>query len=276
MLCQKRFFIPFLVILVLPLVLWACSQPEIPPAPAPIPAPAPAPTPASPAADGKAVYATFCAACHGPEAQGTAVAGSLPGHSAEAIRRQVRAPMGKMPAFAESQLTEAQLDSIVAFIASMPAPENHAEPLDMDDALAVHHFMTLFALKAGDTPDALHHLDHVIDMATDHEHKERAEQARALVAAGNMHDAEHEVEEMLAGKAAPEMGMSQLHVQLAFSSLSAREVDDARHHMEHFMSFASGMDKIKGEEVVKLMDMGDMHEAGHALEQMMGMKPHAD
>lgn len=277
MIRQRQFFIFILIGFIVVIVLAACApQVETPPAPATPQAPTSAAPQASPVTEGKAAYSAYCAACHGPEAQGTTVAGSLPGHSADIIRRQVRSPMGQMPAFSESQLNDTQLEAIVTYIASLPAPENHVEPLQMDDALAVHHQMVLVALKAGDTADALHHLDHIIDMATDHEHKEQAEEARALVTAGKMHDAEHEVEEMLAGKAVPEMGISQLHLQLAFSAISVRDTGDAGHHMEHFMAMASGMERVKADEVIKLMEMGDMHEAGHALEQMMGMTPHGE
>lgn len=276
---QRRFIVLILLgSLTAALLLAACAaqQPGSPPAPAAPQTPAPAaPTP-TPIDEGKAAYSAYCAACHGPEAEGTAVAGSLPGHNADIIMRQVRMPMGKMPAFSESQITNEQLDAIIAYIGSFPVSGTHAEPLDMDDALAVHHWMALFAIKADDTRDALHHIDHIIAMATDHEIKERAEEAKALVAAGKLHDAEHEVEEMLVGKAAPDMKMYQLHIQLAFSALSVRDNDDARHHMEHFMAIASGMDRVKGDEVIKLLDMGDMHEAGHALEQMMGMTPHGE
>lgn len=267
---QRELFALVSLSLAISLVSVACAPKEAESPPAPVPATV------SPVAEGKAVYSANCAACHGPEAQGTTVAMALPGHSADVIRRQVRAPMGQMPAFSESQLNNAQLDAIIAYIESLPAPENHVEPLDMDEALVVHHWMTLIALKAEDTADALHHIDHIIGMVTDHEHKEQAEEAKALLVAGKMHDAEHEVEEMLVGKAAPEMGISRFHLQLAFSALSVQDTDDARHHMEHFMAVASGMDKVKGEEVIKLMDMGDMHEAGHALESMMGMTSHGE
>ncbi|MBI2847760.1 MAG: c-type cytochrome [Chloroflexi bacterium] len=271
---QRRFFMLIPIIVASALVIAACApSEESQPAPGTT---SPATPQATPVAEGKAVYSANCAACHGTEAQGTTIAVSLPGHSADIIRRQVRTPMGTMPAFSESQLSEAQLDAVVAYIESLPAMGSHAEPLDMDDALAVHHWMAITALKADDATDALHHMDHIIGMAADHELRERAEEARNLIAAGKLHDAEHEVGEMLAGKASPEMGMSQLHVQLAFSALSARDTDDARHHMEHFMAVASGMDKVKGDEVISLMDVGDMHEAGHALEQMMGMMPHGE
>lgn len=267
---QKQFLIIISLGLIVSLGLTACAPKEAESQPATSPS---SPI-VSPIDEGKSIYSANCAACHGTEAQGTTVAMGLPGHSATAIERQVRSPMGKMPAFSASQVSDEQLQKMIAYITSLPAPEGHIEPLDMEDAVIVHHWMAIFALKDGDAEEARHHMEHILGGLTDAEHKHVMEEAMEMAAAGNFHDAEHEVEELLAGQVQPELSMTQMHLQLASSAMSVRETADARHHMEHFLAEASGMEKVKGEEVINLIDMDDMHEAGHALEEMMGMTPH--
>ncbi len=71
---------------------------------------------------GNALYlAKGCSACHGQDANGTAIAPALQGKSAEQVRNQVRSPVGNMPAFTTDQVTDAELDKIAAFFASLAA-----------------------------------------------------------------------------------------------------------------------------------------------------------
>jgi mono/diheme cytochrome c family protein len=79
------------------------------------------PTAAGDVAKGKALYASKgCAICHGPKGQGTAAAPPLnEGHSPEEVKAQVRNPKGKMPAFSPSQISDAELEDLAAFVASL-------------------------------------------------------------------------------------------------------------------------------------------------------------
>ena len=85
-----------------------------------------------------AYVAAGCAACHGDHAEGTEIGPALPGHSSEVIMRQIRAPLGSMPAYGEDRLSDAQLDLIVEFIVALAPEAEHIEPLDLPGSLAVH------------------------------------------------------------------------------------------------------------------------------------------
>ncbi|MBI4198286.1 MAG: cytochrome c, partial [Chloroflexi bacterium] len=73
-----------------------------------------------------------CAVCHGQNAQGSAIAPALPGHTADQVRRQVRSPRFQMPAFGPAQVSDEELDVIVAYIESLGpamAGMEHMEPV---------------------------------------------------------------------------------------------------------------------------------------------------
>ena len=102
------------------MVLAGCSvsaapTPTLSPTSNPTPTPTSAPSPTSAHADeephdgteaGHELFiAKGCSACHGQDAEGTGIAPGLAGHSAEMVRRQVRSPVGAMPAFPLATLT---------------------------------------------------------------------------------------------------------------------------------------------------------------------------
>ncbi|MCZ7574239.1 MAG: c-type cytochrome [Ardenticatenaceae bacterium] len=60
-----------------------------------------------------------CIACHGPGAQGTALAPSLVGKTAEEVRRQVRTPKKQMPPFSIAMLSDNELETIIQYIESL-------------------------------------------------------------------------------------------------------------------------------------------------------------
>jgi len=85
------------------------------------PMPTPAPSEGAPDVEqGKRLFQSKgCEACHGPGAQGTALAPNLVGKTAEEIRRQVRNPREKMPPFTPDQLSDSELEAIIRYIESL-------------------------------------------------------------------------------------------------------------------------------------------------------------
>ncbi len=273
-----------LAALSLVLVLGACGAPATPapapastptatpqatpttaPAPTATPGPTPIPPPATPLAQGKQVYTTFCAGCHGVEAQGTALAPALPGHSEPVVKRQVRSPIGTMPPFSLSIISDQELDQIVDFIVSLPVTEKHAEPADMEGELVLHHWMAIYAIEEGDAQDAMHHIDHILRLVTEPEHKHRMEETGEFIRQGKFHNAEHEIEEMLAGQADADLRSSEMHLRLAMASVALQSAQDAIHHMEHFLIVADGAAAEHAREVVGLLEVGELHEAEHEI-----------
>ena len=178
--------------------------------------------PAGTAAMGREVYLNAgCSACHGLNAEGTDVGPSVAGHTAQQVHQQVRSPLAQMPAYSEAQLSEEDLDQVAGYLAALESMEEHAEPVKLSDVLAIHHWMAISAITAGDPNDALHHVGHIIERVKG-EHLETMEKARALLRQGDLHEAEHLIEEMLAGKAKPELTLAELNLRLALTAVDER------------------------------------------------------
>ncbi|MBI4332475.1 MAG: cytochrome c [Chloroflexi bacterium] len=98
----------------------ATEKPFTPAATKPAPAATPpAPTAAGDIQRGRTVYASLgCAACHGAEGQG-GIGPALKGKDAASVKSAIRSGKGTMPAFSPAQLTDADLDNIIAFLASL-------------------------------------------------------------------------------------------------------------------------------------------------------------
>ena len=76
-------------------------------------------TPADPVAAGQALFSSKgCASCHGRDAEG-GYGPALAGHTREQIVKQVRNPVGAMPTFDVNEVSDEELDQIVAFILSL-------------------------------------------------------------------------------------------------------------------------------------------------------------
>ena len=80
------------------------------------------PVQAEAASEGQALFiAKGCAACHGDNADGSAIAPALPGHNEMMLKRQVRNPRFKMPSFSEQQISADELDLLPAISRASPA-----------------------------------------------------------------------------------------------------------------------------------------------------------
>ncbi|MFQ5856238.1 MAG: c-type cytochrome [Anaerolineae bacterium] len=226
---------------------------------------------------GKELYAAKgCIACHGPEAQGTENGPALPVHTAEQVRRQVRQPLEKMPAFTEEQVSDEELEKIVAFITSLTPAEAMAHGHETSSPIQAHLLMAVISLESDDTSDAQHHLEHALE-AADAEQAEAVQRLLDRLNGGDTHTVQHELEEMLAEIHAMEgKTVQQLHLELAYSALEAREIEDCRHHVEHFVDATTGADMLKGQQILKLMDEGELHDARHGIEGLLGMTPHSE
>lgn len=221
---------------------------------------------------GRDLYlAAGCSACHGQNAEGTAVGPSLAGHTAEQVHQQVRSPLAQMPAYSVEQLSDDDLASVAEYIAGLEPAEEHVEPVELPGVVAIHHWMAISAIAAEDRNDALHHLGHIIE-AVKGEHLEAIEEARRLVRAGELHEAEHLIEEMLAGKAKPELSREQLALRLALTAIDQRDRGEAIHQIGHFLELAKGADRQKGRAVLAHLREGDLHGAEHGIADLLGIE----
>lgn len=189
---------PITVILIPSLA--ACGQAT--PAPLAPSSPPPSSPTAAPQIEGKDIYTQKCAVCHGPNAEGTATAPAIAGHSMSATMTQMRNPIGTMPAFPSGQLSDQEANEIAEFIASLGKAEAPVQEWEKQTTETMHHWMALLAIKGDDVRDAEHHLQDALTFIKEAEKKTEMEKALDLIARGNMHDAEHEIEEM-AGSESP-------------------------------------------------------------------------
>ena len=251
-------------------LLAACGQPA-PTATAP-----PAPT-LSPAELGEQLFAVKgCAACHGLDAAGTGIAPALPGHSAEQVRRQVRSPLGSMPAFGPGQISDRELDLPVAYVEGLEAGEGHSEPMaiPLGDAIAMHHWMALTALASERVDEAAHHVAHASELIEDAEHQRAMQGVLGSLEAGRLHDAAHEIEGMLAGTAEPALSEGELHLQLALGAALVDDGPEASHHLDHFMSEADEHEREGAREALEHIDAGDEGAAASAIVELIEATEH--
>jgi len=214
-----------------------------------------------------------CGGCHGQYAEGTDIAPALPGHTKEQVRRQVRTPLFQMPPYPDTRLSEKDLDAIAAYITSLEPTEEHVEPVKLSNPVVSHHWLAISSIKAQDTKDAIHHVAHILDLDITAEHRAAMERATELLREGDLHEAEHLVETMLAGRAEPTLTSTKLHLQLALSALEGRDTADARHHIGHYLEDAIGEEQRKGRVIRTALRRGDLHEAEDGVRALLGL-PH--
>jgi hypothetical protein len=181
-----------------------------------------------------------------------------------------------MPPFTADQISEGELEEIVEFITGTESADGHSEPMEMaaDEALAMHHWMALLALKEASPEEATHHVEHIVDLADDAEHRRSMSQVMEDLNAGRLHEAEHVIEGMLAGTAEPELGLAELHLQIALSSLSVHDPEDVRHHLAHYAEVTDAVDRSTAQAILDDIEAGRLHDGEAAIKQLLEGMPH--
>ncbi len=221
--------------------------------------------------DGHELFASKgCAACHGQDAEGTTIAPALAGHSEATVLRQVRTPRLQMPAFSESQISINELESIAHYIENLQG-EGHAhhEEIALPAAVEMHHWMALEALSVDEASEAIHHVEHIIELLEPGNHHDRMVVILASLNEGESHEAEHDIEEMLAGSAAPGLTGFDLRLEQALAALAAKDEPEARHHLEHARETAEQTDVVRVEEALSLLDDAKPHDAEHEIRELL-------
>ena len=255
----------------LAIVASACStEPPPPVAAVPPAAVANTPTLAGPAiSTGHELFiAKGCAACHGQNGEGTDFAPALPGHSAAQVKRQARAPLGLMPIFPPDRISNEELDAIAEFIDGLEGGHAHGRPPGSGDELTLHHWMALFALEAEDGSEATHHVRHIMEL-TEGQHLARMKDTISLIETGEIHEAGHVIETMLAGLEGADIDEATMHLKLALSSARVDEAVIAAHHVEHFLDTVTDHEHESGKEILDTLAAGELLEAVHGLERVL-------
>ena len=231
-------------------------------------------------AEGRELFiAKGCSGCHGQDAEGTAIAPALAGHTEQMVKRQVRTPRFQMPAFGVTQISDDELEAIAQYIATLEGEGHlHAElpASELAVALEMHHWMALEALKAASGEDAIHHVGHIIDLLDEGTHRQRMETVLVSLRAGETHDPEHDIEEMVAGTAVPGLTLADLHLRQALVALAVEDLSDAQHHVAHFQGTADAGDVERAAEILELFEGGSVHDVEHEIRELLGEEEHED
>ena len=224
----------------------------------------------TPASEGARLFTSKgCAACHGQDAKGTGAGPGLAGHTAAQVQRQVRAPIGFMPVFQPAAVSNAELAQLADYVEGLQGDHAHIRPVDPGESLAQHHWMTLFALEDGNSEEAVHHIGHIIEEVTG-THLAQMQQARQKAEAGEMHDAAHIIEGMLAGTQSEDLTPSEMQLKLASSAAIVDDAQGALHHLEHVSELMASDSDINSTvaEIQALLEDGHLEEAAHELSEL--------
>lgn len=228
---------------------------------------------AEPVSNGQLLFTNNgCGACHGSEGQGTGIAPGLAGHTAGQVKRQARAPMGQMPVFPPSQISNEELGHLAEYVESMSGDHAHMSVDDPGQALAQHHWMTLFALEDDSTTEAIHHIDHISSKVTG-QHLAQMKEAKGETETGNIHEAIHIIEKMLAGVQVEDLTPSEMQASLARSSALVDDIEGALHHLDHLMEQMSGDPVIASQvaEIREFLESENLDGAAQELEELTGV-----
>ena len=88
--------------------------------------------------------------------------------------------------------------------------------------------------------------------------------------AGEKHEPEHEIEEMLAEFASPGLNLFQLHLKQALVSLAIEDVPDAQNHASHAQAISEPADEESIADVLEILGQGDSHDAEHEIQEILG------
>ncbi|MBI3160085.1 MAG: c-type cytochrome [Chloroflexi bacterium] len=172
------------------LILTACGGAD---------SPASQPAAISGAAAGQPLFALNCGECHGQDGTGTDEAPGIGGHDAEEVIEQVRNPVGDMEAIASEALSDADLQLIAEFVASLPGEEAHPEisPSEEERVHLVAAYEAIEDYEDMDREAAINHLGQALAIATDEAAIAIYEELLEAVETGKSGTTRHELKELL-------------------------------------------------------------------------------
>ena len=216
-----------------------------------------------------------CSVCHGEDADGTDLAPALAGHGEAAVQRQVRAPVGNMPVYPPDKISDQELDAIAAYISHLEGGHDHMHlEGELAPTVTQHLWMALYALEDEDprnVDDAVHHIQHAIDLTDDPEQKEVLEDIEQQLLDGDTHEAGHAIEDILADIGGPSASPELIHLQLALAAERVEDVDEAVHHLNHFLETATDTQHDQGEEILTIVENGELSEADQHLQDLIAV-----
>ncbi len=177
--------------------------------------------------------------------------------------------MGAMPVYPPLKISDAQLVEIISYIQSLEDAEGHAAIEDPEFALFQHHWMALLALEDGSVDDAVHHIDHIIEVVTGH-HLSQMTKVKGQIEAGDLHEGVHAIRAMLTGNEGHGLTSLETNGGLARSSVEIGDVEEAVQHLKHSMeNLSNGSLVARVEGIIGLLGSGELPDAPMELEELI-------
>ena len=210
-----------------------------------------------------------CAGCHGPDGLG-ASAPHVIGHSADIVRLMVRDPVDQMPAFDESQLSEADLDKIAEYIGGLSGSRADVERVVRRGV--THLQLALHAIDIKDIDRSVYHLEggvryaHDIDRIPElNDALEKLDSgdwagARTIIAAGGeIRDAE-------------ERPLDEMYLDLGVLALRSGDTEDAAGNLRVYVDMTEDDDaRAEIEQTLDLIDDGEIEHALAIAESLLSV-----
>jgi hypothetical protein len=131
--------------------------------------------------------------------------------------------------------------------------------------------MALLSLEEDDVLEGAHHVEHIIKLVQG-DHLARMQVILTQLQEGDLHDATHGIEDMLAGTAQLGLTPEAVHLQMALSGLRVEDIEGAIDHMNHFLDTATGTQRQEGLAILAAIQTNEFQEAEHTLEELLGVQ----
>ena len=190
------------------------------------------PTPIGSSEGQRLFFEKGCAACHGSKQEGSLIAPSLIGITADQLKRQVRGPLGAMPVFPPSRISDRELDEIAQFVESRENGYIFDQTNSTGEESFQMHWMALSSLADNSPEEAIQHVDDLIEQVTG-PHRFHMIQIRTEIQTGNYHTAVHSLEDMVPGIKAGELSFLGIYIGLARNAASIGDIQTTTHHVDH-------------------------------------------
>ena len=94
--------------------------------------------------------------------------------------------------------------------------------------------------------------------------------------AGETHDPEHDIEEMVAETAVSGLTLADLHLRQALVALAIEDLSDAQHHVAHFQRTADAEDVERATKILEQFEGDSVHVVEHEIRELLGEEGHED
>lgn len=229
------------------------------------------PTPVG-SSEGQRLYiAKGCAACHGSRQEGSVVAPSITGYTADRIKQQVRAPIGAMPIFPPSKISNPELDHIARYVESLGDGNIFVKSDDLNQHLFQQHWLILISLAEGSPEEAIRYTDNIIGVVSG-PHQSQMIQLRNDIETGNLHSAVHSVERMLTGVQESDSDFLGIRIKLTRNAAQAGDAATAAHYLSHASISVGSVNALLNTQIANIqgsLDSGDLSNAVRELEELI-------